>query len=50
MLRPEDLELLKNKGISESEVEAQLQRFVTGFPYLQISDAARVGAGIFPYV
>ena len=47
MLRPEDLELLKNKGISESEVEAQLQRFVTGFPYLQISDAARVGAGIF---
>ncbi|MDE6062608.1 MAG: DUF4301 family protein, partial [Duncaniella sp.] len=47
MLRPEDLELLKNKGISEAEVESQLQRFVTGFPYLKISDAARVGAGIF---
>ncbi len=47
MLRPEDLELLKQKGISESEVEAQLQRFVTGFPYLKIEDAARVGAGIF---
>lgn len=47
MLRPEDLELLKNKGISEAEVEAQLQRFVTGFPYLKINDAARVGAGIF---
>lgn len=47
MLRPEDLELLKNKGISEAEVEAQLQRFVTGFPYLKINDAARVDAGIF---
>ncbi len=47
MLRPEDLELLKNKGISEAEVESQLKRFVTGFPYLKISDAARVGAGIF---
>lgn len=47
MLRPEDLELLKNKGISESEVEAQLERFKTGFPYLKICDAARVGAGIF---
>ena len=47
MLRPEDLELLKNKGISEAEVESQLKRLVTGFPYLKISDAARVGAGIF---
>lgn len=47
MLRPEDLELLKNKGISESEVEAQLERFKTGFPYLKIKDAAKVGAGIF---
>ena len=47
MFRPEDIELLKNKGITEAEVEAQLKRFVTGFPYLQISDAARVGAGIF---
>ncbi|MDE5953777.1 MAG: DUF4301 family protein, partial [Duncaniella sp.] len=47
MLRPEDLELLKSKGISEAEVESQLQRFVTGFPYLKINDAARVGAGIF---
>ncbi len=36
MLRPEDLELLKNKGISEAEVESQLKRFVTGFPYLKI--------------
>ncbi len=47
MLRPEDKELLKAKGISEAEVEAQLNRFVTGFPYLKIKDSARVGAGIF---
>lgn len=47
MFRPEDVELLRQKGISEAEAEAQLKRFVTGFPYLQIRDAARVDAGIF---
>ncbi|MDE6327151.1 MAG: DUF4301 family protein [Duncaniella sp.] len=47
MLRHEDLELLRSKGISEAEVEAQLKRFTTGFPYLKIQDAARVDAGIF---
>lgn len=47
MLRPEDKELLQAKGISEAEVEAQLNRFTTGFPYLKIKDAARVDAGIF---
>lgn len=47
MLRPEDKELLKAKGISEAEVESQLKRFVTGFPYLKIKDSARIGAGIF---
>ena len=47
MLRPEDLQLIKEKGITEAEVEAQLNRFVTGFPYLKIIDTARVGAGIF---
>ena len=47
MLRPEDKELIAAKGISEAEVEAQLKRFVTGFPYLKILDSAKVGAGIF---
>ena len=47
MLRPEDKELLAQKGISEAEVEAQLNRFITGFPYLKIKDAARIDAGIF---
>ena len=46
MLRPEDLELLKNKGITEEQVESQLKRFETGFPYLEISAAARHGQGI----
>ncbi len=47
MLRLEDKELIAKKGISEADVEAQLNRFVTGFPYLKIKDSARVGAGIF---
>ena len=47
MLKPQDKELLAQKGISESDAEAQLSRFVTGFPYLKIKDAARVDAGIF---
>ncbi len=46
MLRPEDLEQLTLKGITEEQVEAQLARFRTGFPYLKINDAARPGQGI----
>lgn len=46
MLREEDLALLEQKGISEKQVEEQLKRFATGFPYLKIMDAARVGNGI----
>lgn len=42
----ENLEYIKEKGISPEQVEAQLLRFVTGFPFLNIKDAARVGAGI----
>lgn len=46
MLREEDLALLQSKGISEQQVEEQLKRFATGFPYLKIMDAARPGQGI----
>lgn len=46
MLRPEDLEFLKTKGISSQQVEDQLARFATGFPYLKIKDVARPGYGI----
>lgn len=46
MLRPEDLKQLEEKGITEAQLNAQLERFRTGFPYLKIVDAARPGQGI----
>lgn len=41
-----DLEQLKEKGISEAAVEAQLERFRTGFPYLRIESPSAPGKGI----
>lgn len=41
-----DLEQLKEKGISREAVEAQLERFRTGFPYLKIDSPSALGAGI----
>ncbi len=46
MLRPEDKSLLEQKGISEEQLDQQLQRFATGFPYLKILQAARPEFGI----
>ena len=46
MLRDEDKALLEQKGITEKQVEEQLKRFQTGFPYLKIESAATVGNGI----
>lgn len=46
MLRPEDLQQLEEKGITEAQLEAQLERFRTGFPYLKIMQAARPEFGI----
>lgn len=46
MLRPEDKATLEAKGITEAQVEAQLERFRTGFPYLTLKGAATPGAGI----
>ena len=43
---PADLEQLKAKGISEPQVEAQLERFRTGFPYLRIESPSAPGAGM----
>lgn len=45
---PADLEQLAQKGISVSAVEAQLERFRTGFPYLTIDSPSSIGAGILP--
>ena len=45
---PADLEQLKAKGISPDTVEAQLERFRTGFPYLKIDSPSAPGHGITP--
>lgn len=41
-----DLKTLQARGITEEQLQAQVNRFVTGFPYLRIYDSARVGQGI----
>lgn len=46
MLRPEDKATLAAKNITEAQVEAQLERFRTCFPYLTLKGAATPGAGI----
>ncbi len=46
MLSPEDLAYAEERGMDASQVEAQLNRFKTGFPYLKIKSAARQGQGI----
>lgn len=46
MLTTEDKELLAQKGISESVIEAQLQDFKKGFPYLKLKGAASLDNGI----
>lgn len=46
MFTQQDLELLKEKQISESTIETQLGAFKTGFPFLTIVSAASVEKGI----
>ncbi len=46
MLQPEDQLTLEAKGISEDQLNAMLNRFEKGFPYLTIIDAARPSNGI----
>lgn len=43
-----DAAQLAAKGISMDKVEAQLERFRTGFPYLKIDSPSTVGHGITP--
>ncbi len=45
-LTPQDLKQLREKGISEEMLQAQLQCFAAGFPYLRLHSAASVGNGI----
>ena len=46
MLTQNDLSLLKEKGITPEQLQQQLDRFATGFPYLVLESSARVGYGI----
>ncbi len=46
MLSQEDLKQINAKGISEKQIEAQLQSFKDGFPFLKLEAAASIGKGI----
>lgn len=46
MLNPEDLKTLEIKGVTQDELESQINRFKTGFPFLKIANSAQIGNGI----
>ena len=46
MLSQEDLRQIESKGITEKQIEAQLEEFKTGFPFLKLEAAAAIGKGI----
>lgn len=46
MFTEKDHLFLQQKGITEAQIEAQLQNFKAGFPYLQLAAAASIGNGI----
>ena len=47
MLTAEDKALLAGKGITEEQIEAQLQIFKKGFPFLKLKAAASFGSWYF---
>lgn len=46
MLSHEDMLALESKGITKEQLESQLRRFATGFPYLKLDHAATPAHGI----
>jgi len=46
MFSQEDILQIQQKGISEAQIEAQLESFRKGFEFLKLKGAAAVGAGI----
>ena len=46
MLTPEDIKTLELKGVTQCELESQINRFKTGFPFLKIANSAKIGDGI----
>ena len=46
MLSQKDFQQIAERGISEADVNRQLEQFRTGFPFLRIEAAASVRRGI----
>ena len=46
MLSQDDLKQIAAKGITEAQVETQLEDFKQGFPFLRLEAAAAIGNGI----
>lgn len=46
MLSKEDLKQIAEKGITEEQLNIQLEEFKTGFPFLKLEAAASIGKGI----
>ena len=46
MLKEKDLDQLRAKGISVTQIESQLDSFANGFPYLEIEAAASIEKGV----
>ena len=46
MFNDQDLKLFKERNVTVEQIEAQLNAFKTGFPYLKIVSAATVDNGI----
>ncbi len=46
MLEEKDLRQLEKKGISQQQIETQLEQFENGFPFLRLEAAAAIDKGI----
>lgn len=46
MLSQQDLKQIAQKGITEEQINRQLEEFKTGFPFLKLEAAAAIGKGI----
>ena len=46
MLSQQDLKQIAQKGITQEQIENQLNEFKTGFPFLKLEAAAGIGRGI----
>ncbi|MBR2203791.1 MAG: DUF4301 family protein [Prevotella sp.] len=45
-MQQQDIQQLQAKGITEAQIEKQIQQFQTGFPFLKIEAPASIGRGI----